>query len=95
MRELINSVETQQKSIKHPPCAAAFVENLRRNHVHIRRSLDQSLYWTLPSEDTVQRDKDQVIDRYAKEYMKTDPDARAMLMVDQLWMWILDEDQNR
>jgi hypothetical protein len=63
-------------------------EMLLRTHlrserpVHIRRTLDQSYYWTL--EDTETRDRDQVVYRATKE------ENPRVVMVDQLWMWILD-----
>jgi hypothetical protein len=50
--------------------------------LHIRRTLDQSYYWTL--KDTEARDKDQVVGR------ATENDNPRLIMVDQLWMWILD-----
>ena len=79
------------------PRAAAFVKNLKTNTIQIRQSLDQSLYWTL--QDTTARDQDQVIDRYTRDYLnkgKKDHEkkARPILMVDQLWLWMLN-DENR
>ncbi|KAH7370046.1 hypothetical protein BKA65DRAFT_10708 [Rhexocercosporidium sp. MPI-PUGE-AT-0058] len=56
--------------------------------MHFRRTLDQYYYYTLPT--TEARDKDQVITRY---FAKTWPDDdKLVLMVDQLWLWILDND---
>ena len=55
---------------------------LSERPIHIRRTLDQSYYWTL--KDTSARDQDQVVYRATK-----DQNAR-IVMVDQLWMWILD-----
>jgi len=52
--------------------------------LHIRRTLDQSYYCTL--EDTSQRDQDQVIYRATKN-----SENARIIMVDQLWMWIIDE----
>jgi hypothetical protein len=67
-------------------------EQLLRKHlleprpIHIRRTLDQSYYWTL--KDTETRDRDQVIFRWTnKEEHPTKP---QLVMVDQLWIWILD-----
>ena len=63
-------------------------EMLLRTHlfsdrpVHIRRTLDQSYYWTL--KDTSGRDQDQVV------YRATKDQNPRVVMVDQLWMWILD-----
>jgi len=87
--------------------------------LHIRRTLDQSYYWSLKS--TAGRDRDQVVYRATRENPKlqhrlepgtlqwlghTDytnehgcEQCRAnsrklprLIMVDQLWMWILDEE---
>lgn len=68
-------------------------EKLLRAHlmterpVHIRRTLDQSYYWTL--KDTSVRDGDQVVFRATS---KPDQDhlLPRVVMVDQLWLWILD-----
>lgn len=55
-------------------------ENLHHNPpLHIRRTLDQSYFLTL--EDTSVRDKDQVVYRETRD---------RVVMVDQLWLWILD-----
>jgi len=67
-------------------------ERLLRDHLHetpplhIRRTLDQSYFWTL--EDTTSRDRDQVVYRGTKggKYWNA-----RVVMVDQLWLWILDE----
>ncbi|KAB2109097.1 hypothetical protein AG0111_0g2554 [Alternaria gaisen] len=60
-----------------------------------RRSLDQFYYPAL--NDTRVRDKDQTISKWTGELLK--PNGReeaandsAMIMVDQFWCWILDED---
>lgn len=63
-------------------------EQLLRKHLlhepplHIRRTLDQSYYWTL--KDTQVRDRDQVVFRATKH------EKAQIVMVDQLWLWILD-----
>ena len=68
-------------------------EKLLRKHltserpVHIRRTLDQSYYWTL--KDTSDRDRDQVVYRATKK-ADQNPQIPRIVMVDQLWMWILD-----
>ena len=67
-------------------------ERLLRDHLHetpplhIRRTLDQSYFWTLA--DTTARDRDQVVYRGTKGGKHWN--ARVV-MVDQLWLWILDE----
>lgn len=55
--------------------------------VHIRRTLDQSYYWTL--KDTSLRDRDQVVYRATNQPNQV-PRIPRVVMVDQLWMWILD-----
>ena len=57
------------------------------NPIHVRRSLDQSYYSTL--RDTSTRDKDQVVQKYAREKFKKPDTDCPMLMVDQCWLWIL------
>ncbi|KAL2856481.1 hypothetical protein BJY01DRAFT_203439 [Aspergillus pseudoustus] len=51
---------------------------------HLRRTLDQFGYYTLGN--TEQRDKDQTVSRYQREF-KVGPKVAAM--VDQLWLWVL------
>lgn len=64
--------------------------------VHCRRTLDQFLYYMLPSTEI--RDLDQVIFRSARraECEKKPRDRakvsdRPVLMVDQLWLWVLSD----
>lgn len=51
--------------------------------IHIRRTLDQFSLWF--QDDTLTRDRDQVI--YRETYHTGSP---KIVMVDQLWMWVLD-----
>lgn len=73
--------------------AADADEKLLRAHlqgerpVHVRRTLDQSYYWTL--RDTQTRDRDQVVYR-ATNKTHQNPRQPRIVMVDQLWLWILD-----
>ncbi|KAI4865709.1 hypothetical protein F4820DRAFT_282367 [Hypoxylon rubiginosum] len=53
--------------------------------LHIRRTLDQYFYSGI---DTAVRNKDQVVSRYCKRNHWED----RMLMVDQLWLWIIGKD---
>ena len=53
--------------------------------MQIRRSLDHYFYSHLAS--TARRDGDQVVQRYTSEFVDVEP---KMFMVDQLWLWILD-----
>ena len=56
--------------------------------LHIRRTLDQSFYRTI---DTEFRDKTQVVVRWAQRHTGAQ-DPLKVLMVDQLWMWIVGKD---
>lgn len=53
--------------------------------LHIRRTLDQFHYFM--TEDTTDRDSDQVIGRYFKKKFPKKP--KPIMMVDQLWLWII------
>ncbi|KAK4141908.1 uncharacterized protein C8A04DRAFT_30460 [Dichotomopilus funicola] len=56
--------------------------------MHPRRTLEQYYNWT--SEDTAHRDRQQVV--YRSTRTRNDPEAIArVVMVDQLWLWVLDE----
>lgn len=59
--------------------------------LHMRRTLEQFYYWT--AEDTTRRDKEQVVCRSTRHYSDdSDPDSTSrIVMVDQLWLWILDD----
>ncbi|KAJ6442164.1 ankyrin repeat protein [Purpureocillium lavendulum] len=52
-----------------------------------RRTLDQYFYTHLGS--TAKRDADQVVLRYTSNFAGSEP---KIFMVDQLWLWMLDED---
>lgn len=54
--------------------------------LQIRRTLDHYYYSHL--ESTSRRDSDQVVQRYTSKFIDVDP---KMFMVDQLWLWILDD----
>lgn len=56
--------------------------------LHPRRTLDQSFYWQLPT--TEGRDEDQVVYRATKTGKNISKTSRVV-MVDQLWMYILDD----
>ena len=56
--------------------------------LHMRRTLDQFYYWT--AIDTAAQDHHQVVCRGTRS--SSDPEATGrVVMVDQLWMWILDQ----
>lgn len=61
-----------------------------RHLLHVRRTLDQSLYYNL--KDTKIRDADQTVHRYQiklKQEKKSGNVPLTAIMVDQLWLWIL------
>lgn len=53
--------------------------------LHPRRTLDQFFYYGI---DTSHRDVDQVVWRYCKNHRPASEEVK-LLMVDQLWMWIM------
>jgi len=53
--------------------------------LHIRRTLDHYFYYMLDS--TASRNKDQVVSRYGRKMERSQP---VVMMVDQLWLWVLD-----
>ena len=57
--------------------------------LHIRRTLDQFYFHTL--EDTRVRDSDQVVHRGTRALRDGTP---KIIMVDQLWLWILDDSRS-
>ena len=58
--------------------------------LHMRRTLDQFYYWTVI--DTTAQDQNQVVCHGTRS--SSDPEATGrVVMVDQLWMWILDQSQ--
>jgi len=54
--------------------------------LHVRRTLDQAYYYTLPN--TLIRDRDQVVLRYVKNHPGGEL-SPPVLMVDQCWLWVL------
>lgn len=56
--------------------------------LHLRRTLDQSYYWKMS--DTDGRDEDQVVYRATKEGKSVSRTSRV-IMVDQLWLYVLDD----
>jgi Mg2+ and Co2+ transporter CorA len=73
--------------------AKTYDEMLIRAHLatstvslHVRRTLDQFYYHNI---DTESRDQDQVVYRYQTQGKDLDSCDPKIVMVDQLWMWIL------
>lgn len=99
MQEAIRRAEmTLQSPRPRLSRATTYDEMLIRAHLatstvslHVRRTLDQSFYHNI---DTRDRDVDQVVYRFqlqGKDLNDTDCDPK-IVMVDQLWMWILGKD---
>lgn len=57
--------------------------------LHIRRTLDQSHFLNL--KDTSHRDQDQVVYRATDLAWHVPGNLKRVVMVDQLWMWVLDD----
>lgn len=89
--EDIDGLEPQMTEILALPCEAD--EKIHRYHIpgrsllHMRRTLDQSYYPTL--QDTHLRDQDQVVERYSRKQQGNYWTEPRVLMVDQLWLWVL------
>ncbi|KLU81147.1 hypothetical protein MAPG_00242 [Magnaporthiopsis poae ATCC 64411] len=70
-------------------------EQLLKKHLHekpplhIRRTLDQ--YYFLTLEDTSARDRDQVVYRETRAGRAFHSRSTRVVMVDQLWLWVLDD----
>ncbi|KAI1775924.1 ankyrin repeat and protein kinase domain-containing protein 1 [Hypoxylon cercidicola] len=87
MDKAIKNVRTVKHSSVHPSSDLQLL-NGYLNHqrpLHIRRTLDQYFYSGI---ETAARDKDQVVSRYCKRNHWQE----RMLMVDQLWLWIIGKD---
>jgi hypothetical protein len=57
--------------------------------MHMRRTLEQYYYWT--ATDTARRDSDQVVCKLTRNQSDDPESAGRLVMVDQLWLWILDD----
>ncbi|KAH7309885.1 hypothetical protein B0I35DRAFT_440765 [Stachybotrys elegans] len=57
--------------------------------LHVRRTLDQYYFSTL--DDTSERDRDQVVYRETRGSRSLHSRTARVVMVDQLWLWILDD----
>lgn len=78
-------MELDERMVKCGLTSENTKSNVREPLLHIRRTLDQSYFLNL--KDTSQRDQDQVVYRATKG---TGNHTRVV-MVDQLWLWVLDE----
>lgn len=93
MQEAIRRAEMLRSPTRNLAKASTFDEMLIRAHLststvslHVRRTLDQSFYHNI---DTGGRDEDQVVYRYQTKGRSPDECDPKIVMVDQLWMWIL------
>lgn len=64
-------------------------DNTSEPPLHIRRTLDQSHFLNL--KDTSHRDQDQVVYRATRLPWYMPGNLARVVMVDQLWMWLLDD----
>ncbi|KAL1637226.1 hypothetical protein SLS58_009413 [Diplodia intermedia] len=68
--------------------------NLYSLRLQPRRTLDQSYYYML--KDTSRRDEDQVVSRWARKEYPDKESSHNILMVDQLWLWLIKSgDENK
>jgi hypothetical protein len=80
--EFINS-KLIAKYLEH----GAYHEN--GGNLHVRRSLDQFYYDTQIQTD--ERDKDQIVFKYTRDNEKALKKKPVVMMVDQLWVWVLED----
>lgn len=59
--------------------------------LHVRRTLDQSFYYTLSDQEIRLRDLDQVLYRHTTQQYGVNSPRTRILMVDQLWLWTIEE----
>lgn len=92
MGEYLMTVAKVADSMDYEADERLLRENLHEDPpLHIRRTLDQSYFLTL--EDTRARDKDQVVYRETREGKSHHARNTRIVMVDQLWLWILDNSE--
>jgi hypothetical protein len=60
--------------------------------LHIRRTLDQFYYYML--DNTRARNRDQVVSRYAANNQMLPKQQPVVMMVDQLWLWMIEGREN-
>ena len=63
--------------------------------LHPRRTLDAAGYPCLPTDSLKKRNSDQVLARYQRSLNKVRLEQPKVMMVDQLWLWVLDECKSR
>lgn len=87
MTEAIRGTPLEPNNLNHKECDTLRAYLHSANPIHVRRSLDQSYYSTLVN--TSARDKDQVVQKYARKKLKKQDADCPMIMVNQCWLWIL------
>ncbi|KAF7591350.1 hypothetical protein BBP40_001628 [Aspergillus hancockii] len=85
---LASSTPHQKSEIKNAFAGQyeAMIDRISRRIEHEPMTLDQYYYAALS--DTGEGDNDQVISRYINDKLSS---RRKILMVDQLWLWVVDE----
>ncbi|KAI9150693.1 hypothetical protein HJFPF1_10469 [Paramyrothecium foliicola] len=89
LKYLINAAKVFN-AIDHEADEELIRANLHKNPpIHVRRTLDQ--YYFLTLDDTSTRDRDQVVYRETGAGRPGAGRSSRVVMVDQLWLWILDD----
>lgn len=78
-------MELDERLVRHGLTSRSNDGQTLEPSLHIRRTLDQSYFLNL--NDTSQRDQDQVVYRATRGHGS----LTRVVMVDQLWLWVLDE----
>lgn len=92
------SLESLQGPVSHREViehgTSEFLNDKNRRTLHPRRTLDQFYYSSLGNTST--RDRDQTISKWTGPNVPSDGrvgavDKSLMIMVDQLWCWVVDD----
>jgi hypothetical protein len=90
LAEYLGLLAKLASDIPSDPNAKLFRASLHKDPpIHPRRTLDQYYFSTL--KNTTSRDRDQVVYRGTKKEKSNFMDEPRIVMVDQLWLWILDD----
>lgn len=82
--------QTQQPSSKYEALLEHYLRPEQAKGLHTSRTIDQFYYSSLS--DTCRRDMDQVVRRYqARKFEESRHDNFQMGMVEQLWLWVIDD----
>lgn len=91
----IDGLDLQVQEISALPCKTG--EKLLRYYTpspasyHIRHTLDRSYYASLQQTHLRERDQDQAVERYSRRQKGNFWADPRIIMVDQLWLWVLGE----